>query len=88
MERYPELAALNWEWHTENYSMGKGNYLDSTYTDYNSEIKRTHYGQGGEVQSVRYMLRFGSKYDEGKEFPAFRGHPGENKTAPAPSPQV
>ena len=29
MERIPELAGMDWEWHTENYSMGKGNYLQS-----------------------------------------------------------
>lgn len=28
--KYPELAGLEWKWHTENYSMGHGNYLMST----------------------------------------------------------
>lgn len=31
LRRIPELNELDWEWHTENYSGGHGNYLRSEY---------------------------------------------------------
>lgn len=49
VDRYPELANLAWEWKTENYSMGRGNYLVSPFFSLMDDK--------GEVIRVRYSPR-------------------------------
>ena len=53
LELYPELAGLSWTWHTENYSMGHGNYLISEWV---GKINRKAYDGRGEV-TYRYEIR-------------------------------
>jgi hypothetical protein len=71
LDLYPDLAALEWSWHTENYSMGRGNYLLSS--DSLGEIKgRRTYG-GIEDPLYRPVVRF-------QEWPglmyAYKDYPG------------
>ncbi len=54
LERYPELAKLEWEWHTENYSMGHGNYLESSAFG----TEKQHAYDGREEVNVWYEIQF------------------------------
>lgn len=53
LDRYPDLQAHEWEWRTENYSGGNGNYLLSEFFD---EIDHKAY-DGRDKVSVRYEIR-------------------------------
>lgn len=72
---YPELAKLTWEWKTENYSMGHGNYLISGWIDHHEDVKAY---DGREKVSTRYEIRFNSYQ---REMWAYRDYPG--KVAPS-----
>lgn len=66
---YPELVGLKWEWHTENYSMGHGNYLMSEPFD-----KISHHAYDGRTEvSVWWEIRFNA-YE--KELYPYKGYPG------------
>jgi hypothetical protein len=59
----PELADLEWTWHTENYSMGHGNYLESEAFVFSPEVaaligKREHYDGSGPVNSGHWEIQF------------------------------
>lgn len=71
LERYPELCKLNWEWHTENYSGGHGNYLESCYT---GESLKHHAYDGRKEVNTRYEIRFDSY---SKTFQTYKDYPGE-----------
>ncbi len=81
---YPELAKLSWTWHTENYSMGHGNYLMSEYTEH-QENHRAY--DGREKVNTRWEIRFNSYQ---REMLAYRDYPGvkpetlQTPTQPAP----
>jgi hypothetical protein len=54
MQRHPELASLKWEWCTENYSGGWGNYLISNWTG--NMVPQKSYGR--EEVDTRFEVRF------------------------------
>lgn len=54
LAKYPELAKLKWEWKTEKYSMGHGNYLISEYFD---EWDKKAYDGRNKVR-IRYEIQF------------------------------
>lgn len=56
LAKYPELAKLKWEWKTEKYSMGHGNYLISEYFD---EWDKKAYDGRNKVR-IRYEIQFNS----------------------------
>ena len=56
LARYPELSALGWQWKTEKYSMGHGNYLISEWT---KTIPQKAYDGRTEV-NTRFEIRFGT----------------------------
>lgn len=70
LSRYSELNGLKWAWHTENYSMGHGNYLESEYLP--ETVRHGAYDGRTEV-SIKYEIRF-SAYT--KELRPYRDYPG------------
>jgi hypothetical protein len=59
--QYPELAGLEWEWHTEKWANGHGNYLDGPYIDLPEDLHgmATYYGQpGSPVKQARWQVQF------------------------------
>lgn len=72
---YPELAALEWKWKTENYSMGHGNYLESGGFEFPFKTGLQHY-RGSAVTHGHYEITF-DKYSEKvvayKHYPGVRG---------------
>lgn len=70
LARYPELAALDWKWETEKYSMGHGNYLWSTQSQ--GTVKHGAYDGRDEV-AWRYEVQFGAWRDS---LYAVKGYPG------------
>lgn len=70
---YPELSGLEWTWHTENYSMGHGNYLMSEWLI--DEIEHRAY-DGRKTVQVRWEISFNS-YE--KRLRPFRGYPGDRQ---------
>jgi len=77
LERYPELAKLKWEWHTEVYSMGHGNYLESEVFG----TEKQHAYDGREEVNVWYEIRFNTY---AKSMLAYKDYPGTQPTSPAP----
>ena len=65
VSRYPELAAIDFTWHTENYSMGKGNYLESGYC--------VDVQDGKETRPCQYAVKF-DEYSKAK-YP-YKAYPG------------
>jgi hypothetical protein len=65
VSRYPELAAIGFDWHTENYSMGKGNYLESGHV--------VDYTDGAEARRLQYVVKF-DEYGKAK-YP-YKAYPG------------
>lgn len=70
LDCYPELAALEWTWHTENYSMGHGNYLISEWAGVLEDVKTTY---GEKSPSFRYEIRC-APYE--KSLYAYKNYPG------------
>ncbi len=70
LANYPELSKLTWEWNTENYSMGHGNYLISEWTDHKEKIKGY---DGRDEVNTRYEIRFNSYQ---REMLPYRDYPG------------
>ena len=76
ISRYPELATIEFTWHTENYSMGKGNYLESGYC---GEV-----WDGKETRPCQYAVKFD---DYGKAKFPYKAYPGVITTlAPSSAP--
>ena len=63
IEKHPELRKYNWEWHTENWSMGHGNYCQSSVV---GKIKKNAYDGRTEVD-YWYELQY---FPYTKELPA------------------
>ena len=76
------LSRLTFEWHTEKYSMGHGNYLESDGFELPGEVSaiRTHY-RGGEVTHGHWEIEFRAAYSEPLTLPAFKGY-GAKPAAP------
>jgi hypothetical protein len=77
LEGYPELAKLEWGWHTDNYSMGHGNYLESSVFG----TEKHHAYDGREEVAVWYEIRFNA-YD--KSMRAYRDYPGTQPLSSGP----
>jgi len=62
----PELAGLEWEWHTEKYSLGHGNYLESSGFELPGELQnlQTRY-RGGGVTHAHWEIQFAAPYRGG-----------------------
>lgn len=71
LSRYPELAKLTWTWHTENYSMGNGNYLESEFNGHHEKIKAY---DGRDGVSTRWEI---SMTTYNKEMLPYREYPGQ-----------
>lgn len=71
LSQYPELAKLTWEWKTENWSMGHGNYLISDWTDHEEDEKAY---DGRDKVATRYEIRMNSYQ---REMWAYRDYPGK-----------
>ena len=68
ISRYTDLAGIDsWTWHTEDYSMGKGNYLVSSYC--------VDVHDGNELRRCQYAVKF-DEYSKGK-YP-YKGYPGNS----------
>jgi hypothetical protein len=69
LARYPELAKLEWEWHTEKYSMGHGNYLESKVFG----TEKHHAYDGREEVQVWYEIQFSAG---SRSMLAYKDYPG------------
>lgn len=73
---YPELAGISFEWHTEKYSGGHGNYLRQTdFVVIPREVTagRTAYGSGVEISQGKWEIQF---LGWEKVYHCFKGYPG------------
>jgi hypothetical protein len=75
--QYPELCKLGWKWHTENYSMGHGNYLLSD----SFGVEKHNAYDGREEVAVCYEVRFDT-YSPAmlayKDYPGIQGAAAES----------
>lgn len=69
LAKYPVLEKLSWSWHTENYSMGHGNYLISAC--WGSRKRRAY--DGREEVNVCWEIRM-SAYE--RTMYAYKDYPG------------
>lgn len=69
LARYPELAEITFTWHTENYSMGHGNYLMS-----GSQGTYPHPGYDGRKE-VAWSWEV--QFDGAGNFLAYKNYPGK-----------
>jgi len=76
LARYPDLTALEWGWHTQNYSMGHGNYLLSEFPEGLTWYESAYDGRK-EVR-CRYEITF-DKYN--KEIYPYKDYPGDTSVA-------
>ena len=81
------LSGFTFQWHTEKYSMGHGNYLESKEGfDLPPELIGTrNYYRGGEVTRAHWEIEFEAAYSEPKEFQAIKGY-GSQPAPPASEP--
>lgn len=83
--RYPSLCDVAFAWKTETYSMGHGNYLESTETvEATQDITIDTYGGGR--SGVGYEVQFEYTYNTPRDFEAYQGYPGEGPALPAEAP--
>lgn len=75
--KFPELAALSWTWNTENYSMGHGNWLESSVVDEAQDV--TTYG-GHTAPALWWEVSQGYN----KSYVPFRGYARSLSSQPAP----
>ncbi len=76
--RYPELASVEFEWKTEKYSMGHGNYLEQKGGfEVSPEITQSieRYG-GGRVTNGAWEIQFLGHSRFTSEMLPFKGYPG------------
>lgn len=89
LARYPELAAItSWQWHTETYSMGHGNYLESGYETAAICFPRTSNAETHQEHPCKYEVQFDAhtkaKYPY-KGYPGIEAAPAESDFAPITS---
>jgi hypothetical protein len=73
--RYPDLAGIEFEWKTETYRGGHGNYLYSPYL-----IDITDHYAKGTVRRCRYEIQF-QTYRQSDLYP-YKGYPGNAAQSP------
>lgn len=86
LARFPELAAVGgWQWATEKYSMGHGNYLTSDGVSVSPEVAggRDHY-RGGPVECGHWEIQFKAAYSTPFALAGFKGYPGTVAPSSAP----
>ncbi len=68
-----ELGILQWKWKTETYSMGHGNYLESSGFELPADLQgiKTHY-RGGDVTHAHWEIEFSVAYGKDTELPAHK----------------
>jgi phospholipid N-methyltransferase len=80
----PLLSTIDFEWHTEKYSMGHGNYLESKDGfELPTELQglRNRYGSGGEVTRAHWEVTFQTAYREPVTLDTIAGY---GKAGPEP----
>jgi hypothetical protein len=80
------LSGIEFEWHTEKYSMGHGNYLESkSGFELPAELQglRTRYGGGGAVNCAHWEVTFSRAYSEPITLDAITGY-GERQESTQP----
>jgi hypothetical protein len=84
----PILAGFTFDWHSEKYSMGHGNYLESTDGfDLPAEVVGTRvYYRGGDVTRGHWEIEFERAYSNPLELPAMQGYGERQEPAQAPEP--
>lgn len=84
----PLLSAIDFEWHTEKYSMGHGNYLESKESfELPAELQnlRTNYGTGDGVKRAHWEITFTYVYREPVTLDAIAGF-GQTEPKPTKAP--
>lgn len=74
--RFPQLAALKFEWKTEKYSMGHGNYLTSEGVDVPEALgqTRTRYGAGNDpIAKGHWEIQYHNNRRADESFSVFAG---------------
>lgn len=81
---YPELANISFDWHTEKYSMGHGNYLESAGFELPESVKnlRSQY-RGGGVTHGHWEIQFHRSHGRDLALDTFKGY--AERPAPQPS---
>ena len=86
----PDLSNLDWEWHTEKYSMGHGNYLESSGFELPAALQnlQTQY-RGGNVTHGHWEIEFTRPYTTGNDLQIlphknFGREIGQTADSPAP----
>jgi hypothetical protein len=92
-EASPLLAVVEFDWHTEKYSMGHGNYLESKGGfELPAELQglRNRYGSGGGITRAHWEITFQHVYREAVILDAIAGYgqplPGPGSGEPASAP--
>ena len=90
--RFPGLSdeQHGWQWKTEKYSMGHGNYLTGSGVDVDPALgaTRTVYGSGGAVTRGHWEIQFTRGHQKDEAFSVFRGYyDTPAPQAPTDSPQ-
>ena len=86
VETSPLLSTTEFEWHTEKYSMGHGNYLESkSGFELPAELQnlRNRYGSGSGVTRAHWEITFQHVYHEPVTLDAIAGY---GQTQPTPEP--
>lgn len=78
IRRFPGLSdeQHGWQWKTEKYSMGHGNYLTGSGVDVDPALGATQtvYGSGGPVTRGHWEIQFTHGYQKDEAFSVFRGY--------------
>jgi len=59
VNRVPDLKAIDFEWHTENYSMGHGNYLQAKNSHRTGQENAYRFGAEKGNVAIFYEIQFG-----------------------------
>jgi len=87
--RYRFFDGIPFDWKTEKYSMGHGNYLEATggWEELTPELAGSdrYYYCGGQVKSAGWEITYCKTYSKPVEMYAFKGWPGIMAAAPVSS---
>lgn len=78
IRRFPGLSdeQHGWQWKTEKWSMGHGNYLTGSGVDVDPALgaTRTRYGAGGPITKGHWEIQFTRGWQKDHAFSVFRGY--------------
>lgn len=81
VESFALLSGIQFSWHTEKYSMGHGNYLESKGFELLPELQGFREGyRSGAVTHGHWEIEFQQAYSHSFELPAFQGY-GDTRKA-------